>query len=302
MVAERGRETNRHAGEDGDAGSYAVKAVSETKKIYDSILPLMDENLVQRTDTSKSTNTQIGLFDPVDDYTTMQPMELESEKPTSTAKGVLHLGGEDAVDKREDLKAEVEPLAMLMTEVSGDNAVKEKFVWDGNAVFKIHCSRPETEGTSVVVNATEVQHLIETMEVVKLIPRKPIRQRTVQEMEAVPTQVQGKIVEPIPQEVSGSMVGELADGRKTQERNVEEIINVQVSQVMEETTKAVKIIPQERDNVGRENATIYGDLQGDHCICFDKYVGSSKDQGAYNSVSWKLFPTVDVPIRNRSSR
>ena len=57
--------------------------------------------------------------------TTMQPMELESKKPTSTAKGVLHLGGEDAVDNwREDLKAEVEPLAMLMKEVSGDNAGK----------------------------------------------------------------------------------------------------------------------------------------------------------------------------------
>ena len=161
---------------------------------------------------------------------------------------------------------------------------KEKFVQDGNAVFKIRCSGPETEGTSVVVNATEVQHLIETKEVVKLIPQKPIPQRTVQEMEAVPIQMHGKIAEPNSQEVSGSMVGELADRGKTQERNVEEIINVQVSQVMEETTKAVKIIPQERDNVGSENTTIYGDLQGDRCICFDKYVGSSKDQGAYNSV------------------
>ena len=130
---------------------------------------------------------------------------------------------------------------------------KEKFVWDGNAVFKIRCVGPETEGTSVVVNATEVQHLIETKEVVKLIPQEPIRQRTVQEMEAVPIQMQGKIVEPIPQKVSGSMVGELADGGKTHERNVEEIINVQVSQVIKETTKAVKIIPQERDNVGREH-------------------------------------------------
>ena len=102
MVAERGRETDRHVGEDGDAGGYAVKAVSGTKKIYDGILPLMDENLVQLTDTSKSTNTQIGLFDPVDDYTTMQPMELESEKPTSTAKGVLHLGGEDGHFSREN--------------------------------------------------------------------------------------------------------------------------------------------------------------------------------------------------------
>ena len=101
-----------------------MKAVSETKKIYDGILPLMDENLVQLTDTSKSTDAQIGLFDPVDDYNIMQPMELESKKPTSTAKGVLHLGGEDAVDKREDLKAEVEPLAMLMKEVFGDNAGK----------------------------------------------------------------------------------------------------------------------------------------------------------------------------------
>ena len=98
-------------------GSYAVKAVSETKKIYDGILPLMDENLVQLPDTSKSSKMT---------DTTMQPMELESKKPTSTAKGVLHLGGEDAVDKREDLKAEVEPLAMLMKEVSGDNSWKRR--------------------------------------------------------------------------------------------------------------------------------------------------------------------------------
>ena len=41
-------------------GSYAVKAVSETKKIYNGILPLMDENLVQLPDTSKSTDAQIG--------------------------------------------------------------------------------------------------------------------------------------------------------------------------------------------------------------------------------------------------
>ena len=40
--------------------SYAVKAVLETKKIYEGILPRMDENLVQLTDTSMSTDAQIG--------------------------------------------------------------------------------------------------------------------------------------------------------------------------------------------------------------------------------------------------
>ena len=141
----------------------------------------------------------------------------------------------------------------------------------------------------MVVNATEVQHLIETKEVVKLIPQKPIPQRTVQEMEAVPIQMQGKIVEPIPQEVSGSMVGELADDGKTQERNVEEIINFQVSQVMEETTKAVKIIPQERDNVGSENTTIYGDLQGDRCICFDKYTSTGNISSCFFILEGLIF-------------
>ena len=99
----------------------------------------------------------------------------------------------------------------------------------------------------MVVNATEVQHLIETKEVVKLIPQKPIPQRTVQEMEAVPIQMQGKIVEPIPQEVSGSMV-EKTDWRMTGKpksatwKKSSTFFQVSFSGDWSETTKAVKII------------------------------------------------------------
>ncbi len=64
------------------------------------------------------------LVDPIDEYAVQQLNEFDDKKPKSTTEEGLDLEDEDETKKIEELKAELEPLTVLVTEVLRDEMGK----------------------------------------------------------------------------------------------------------------------------------------------------------------------------------